>query len=39
MIQVSTTDGADDTVVERRSAVDVAAPWSGQGEAETEVWL
>jgi uncharacterized cupin superfamily protein len=28
MIQVFTTDGADDIVVERRNAVDVAAPWS-----------
>ena len=28
MIQVFTTDGEDDIVVERGSAVDVAAPWS-----------
>ena len=35
MIQIFTTDGADDIVVERNSAVDVAAPWSsGQGETE-----
>ena len=36
MIQVFTTDGTDDIVVERSAAVDVAAPWStGQAEAET----
>jgi hypothetical protein len=36
MIQILTTDGTDDIVVERRSAVDVAAPWStGQTDAET----
>ena len=36
MIQIFTTDGADDIVVEQSSAVDVAAPWStGQAEAET----
>jgi hypothetical protein len=28
MIQIFTTDGTDDIVVERASAVDVAAPWS-----------
>src|SRR5262249_30764122 len=28
MIQLFTTDGADDIVVERSSAVDVAAPWA-----------
>ena len=37
MIQISTTDGTDDIVVERSSGVDVAAPWAtGQGEAESE---
>ena len=37
MIQIFTTDGADDIVVERSSAVDVAAPWSsGQSETEAE---
>lgn len=30
MIQISTTDGTDDIVVERSSAVDVAAPWLGR---------
>jgi uncharacterized cupin superfamily protein len=36
MIQLFTTDGADDVVVERSSAVDVAAPWStGQADART----
>jgi uncharacterized cupin superfamily protein len=36
MIQVFTTDGTDDIVVERRSAIDEAAPWStGQADAET----
>jgi hypothetical protein len=36
MIQILTTDGTDDIVVERRSAVDVAAPWStGKTDAET----
>jgi uncharacterized cupin superfamily protein len=35
MIQIFTTDGTDDIVVERASAVDVAAPWStGPGEAQ-----
>jgi uncharacterized cupin superfamily protein len=35
MIQIFTTDGADDIVVERRSGVDVAAPWTtGRAEAE-----
>jgi len=34
MIQLFTTDGADDIVVRRGSAVDAAAPWAiGQGEA------
>jgi len=28
MIQIFTSDGADDIVVERSSAVDVAAPWT-----------
>jgi uncharacterized cupin superfamily protein len=33
MIQIFTTDGTDDIVVERRSAVDVVAPWStGQAD-------
>jgi uncharacterized cupin superfamily protein len=37
MIQVFTTDGADDIVVERSSGVDVAAPWtSGRGKTEAE---
>jgi hypothetical protein len=37
MINIFTTDGADDIVVKRSSAVDVAAPWStGQGEPEAE---
>jgi uncharacterized cupin superfamily protein len=36
MIQIFTTDGEDDIVVERSSGVDVAAPWiAGQAEAET----
>jgi uncharacterized cupin superfamily protein len=35
MIQIFTTDGTDDIVVERSSAVDVAAPWS-TAEADTE---
>ena len=36
MIQIFTTDGQDDIVVERRSGVDVAAPWSaGRREADT----
>ena len=36
MIQIFTSDGTDDIVVERRSALDVAAPWStGQADAET----
>ena len=35
MIQIFTTDGHDDIVVERTSGVDVAAPWStGQDEGE-----
>jgi uncharacterized cupin superfamily protein len=34
MIQIFTSDGADDIVVERRSAVDVAAPWSS-GQADS----
>jgi uncharacterized cupin superfamily protein len=34
MIQISTSDGEDDIVVERGSGVDVAAPWS-TGQAET----
>jgi hypothetical protein len=29
MIQIFTTDGEDDIVVERGSGVDVAAPWGG----------
>jgi hypothetical protein len=34
MIQMFTSDGEDDIVVERSSAVDVAAPWSvGREEA------
>ena len=34
IIQLFTTDGADDIVVERSSAVDEAAPWAtGEGEA------
>ena len=33
MIQIFTTDGTDDIVVERKSGVDVAAPWStGQAD-------
>ncbi len=37
MIQIFTTEGAGDIVVERSSAVDIAAPWSaGQGEAEAK---
>jgi uncharacterized cupin superfamily protein len=36
MIQIFSTDGTDDIVVERSSAVDAAAPWStGRAEAET----
>jgi hypothetical protein len=36
MIQLFTTDGEDDLVVKRSSAVDVAAPWAtGEGESET----
>jgi uncharacterized cupin superfamily protein len=31
MIQIFTTDGADDIVVERGSGVDVAAPWTTEG--------
>lgn len=34
MIQIFTTDGTDDIVVERSSEVDVAAPWT-TGQAET----
>lgn len=37
MIQLLTTDGEDDLVVERSSAVDVAAPWTtGEGKAKAE---
>ena len=37
MIQLFTTDGDDDLVVKRNSAVDVAAPWTtGEGKAEPE---
>jgi hypothetical protein len=37
MIWIWTTDGADDIVVKRSSAVDEAAPWAtGEGEAEAE---
>jgi uncharacterized cupin superfamily protein len=36
MIQIFTTDGTDDIVVQRNNAVDVTAPWStGQGDAQT----
>jgi hypothetical protein len=36
MIQLFTTDGEDDLVVKRSSAVDVAAPWAiGEAEAKT----
>ena len=36
MIQLFTTDGVDDLVVKRSSAVDVAAPWTiGEGDAKT----
>ncbi len=36
MVQLFTSDGEDDLVVERSSAVDVAAPWAtGEGESET----
>ena len=36
MIQFFTTDGADDIVVKRSSAVDDAAPWTtGEAEAKT----
>jgi uncharacterized cupin superfamily protein len=38
MVQLFTTDGQDDLVVKRSSAVDVAAPWTGgedNAEAET----
>ena len=36
MIQLFTTDGTDDIVVERSSGVDVTAPWSaGHADAET----
>ena len=36
MVQLFTSDGEDDLVVERSSAVDVAAPWThGQRHAET----
>ncbi len=34
MIQIFTTDGTDDIVVERSSEVDVVAPWTA-GQAET----
>jgi uncharacterized cupin superfamily protein len=33
MMWVWTTDGADDIVVRRSSAVDEAAPWTGEAEA------
>jgi uncharacterized cupin superfamily protein len=36
MIQIFTTDGADDIVVERASGVDVTAPWS-TGQADTQI--
>jgi uncharacterized cupin superfamily protein len=37
MVQLFTTDGEDDLVVERSSGVDVAAPWThGQSEAEAK---
>jgi uncharacterized cupin superfamily protein len=36
MIQIFTTDGTDDVVVERRSGVDVMAPWTtGGADADT----
>jgi uncharacterized cupin superfamily protein len=36
MIQLFTTEGADDIVVKRSGAVDAAAPWStGEAHAET----
>jgi uncharacterized cupin superfamily protein len=36
MIQISTTGGTDDIVVERKSGVDVIAPWStGRADPET----
>jgi uncharacterized cupin superfamily protein len=35
MVQLFTTDGEDDLVVKRSSAVDLAAPWTG-GEGKTE---
>ncbi len=35
MIQLFTTDGTDDLVVKRSSAVDMAAPWAtGEGESD-----
>jgi hypothetical protein len=37
MIQIFTSDGTDDIVVERKSGVDVAAPWStGQANSESQ---
>lgn len=33
MIQIFTSEGTDDIVIERKSGVDVAAPWSA-GEPE-----
>jgi uncharacterized cupin superfamily protein len=37
MVQIFTSDGEDDLVVERSSAVDVAAPWiNGQRQAEAK---
>ena len=37
MVQLFTSDGDDDLVVKRSSAVDVAAPWAtGEGEVEAE---
>jgi uncharacterized cupin superfamily protein len=35
MIQIFTTDGTDDIVIERKSGVEVAAPWS-TGQADQE---
>jgi len=38
MIQLFTTNGEDDVVVKRNSAVDVAAPWTtGEGKAAAEM--
>jgi hypothetical protein len=37
MIQIFTTDGTDDIVVQRRRGVDIAAPWSAsQGDTEAK---